>query len=125
MARQTLIEKIPLVLDKYPDIGLVYLFGSQVSGDLGPMSDYDPAIFDLTHDAGYETQLQFQHDLAKLLNTDRVDVVLLNCAPVELAYHIISEGKILYERDTYSSREKYGAGYTARTYPKAGNWPDY
>lgn len=45
MALPVLIENLPVVLADFPDISLVYLFGSRVTGQIGPMSDYDLAIF--------------------------------------------------------------------------------
>jgi hypothetical protein len=69
------------------------------------MSDYDLAILDDSRESGTTTQIQFQHALALLLNTDRVDVVLLNRAPVDLAYQIIASGKLLYQKDTFTRVE--------------------
>jgi hypothetical protein len=46
--------------------------------------------------------------MAKRLGTDRVDVVILNDASVELAYHVIAEGQVLYER-TSALRVEYEA----------------
>jgi predicted nucleotidyltransferase len=105
MTLSILIENLPSVLVNFPNISLVYLFGSRVMGQIGPMSDYDLAIFDASLDKGFTTQIQFQHALVKLLNTERVDVVLLNRASVELAYHIIAAGKLLYQMDTYTRVE--------------------
>lgn len=33
------------LFENYPEIKLVYLFGSQAEGKTGPMSDYDFAIY--------------------------------------------------------------------------------
>jgi predicted nucleotidyltransferase len=46
MVQQIMTENLPRILVDYPNIHLVYLFGSQVTGNLGPMSDYDIAIYD-------------------------------------------------------------------------------
>ncbi len=99
MSLSTLIDHLPAILADFPGISLVYLFGSQVTGQVGPMSDYDLAIVDESGTDDLTIQAQFQYALAKLLNTDRVDVVLLNRIPIELAFHIIADGKLLYQRD--------------------------
>jgi hypothetical protein len=69
------------------------------------MSDYDLAIFDASAKNEYATQSQFQHALVMLLNTERVDVILLKRAPVEFTFQIISGGKLLYQKDTYTRVE--------------------
>jgi predicted nucleotidyltransferase len=99
------IKNLPAILVDFTNISLIYLFGSQASGLLGPMSDYDVAILDSSNDKEFTVQTEFQHALVNLLNTERVDVVLLNRAPVELAYHIIASGKLLYQRDTFTRVE--------------------
>jgi predicted nucleotidyltransferase len=94
-------------------VHMVYLFGSQVEGYLGPMSDYDLAVLlDPTVD-GRRIQAQFAHELACALQTNRVDVVLLNRAPIELAYAVVAQGKVLYERDV-ATRVEYEAQVLSR-----------
>jgi len=39
------LKKLNNIFGKYPDLKLVYLFGSQVSGKTGPLSDYDFAFY--------------------------------------------------------------------------------
>jgi predicted nucleotidyltransferase len=96
---------LPDILADFPEISLVYLFGSRVAGQVGPMSDYDVAILVDSPDENLTIQARFQHALVKLLNTERVDVVLLNRAPIELAYHIIASGEPLYQKDVYTRVE--------------------
>jgi len=43
--------------------------------------------------------------LAQLLKTDKIDVVLLDQAPIELAYHVIAKGRLLFKRDQYGHVE--------------------
>jgi predicted nucleotidyltransferase len=91
-----------------PEIQLVYLFGSQVEGDIGPKSDYDLGVMLDSARSWPQVRAQFSHKLTKELETDRVDLVLLNAAPVELAYAIIAQGEVLYQRDV-ASRVDYEA----------------
>ena len=69
------------------------------------MSDFDLAIFEDSLEEENVIQAQFQHALALALHTHRVDVVLLKRAPIELAYHIIAGGKLIYKRDTLAQVE--------------------
>jgi len=75
---------------------LAYLFGSQANGTAGPQSDYDIAL--LVRQPSLALQARLAHEIGIILGTDRVDVVLLNRAPVELAYAVIAQGQLLYQR---------------------------
>ena len=39
------------------------------------------------------------HELGCALGTDRIDVVILNRAPIELEYAVIAQGRPIYQRD--------------------------
>jgi len=75
---------------------LAYLFGSQAEGTAGPQSDYDIAL--LVRQPSLALQARLAHEIGIILGTDRVDVVFLNRAPVELAYAVIAQGQLLYQR---------------------------
>jgi predicted nucleotidyltransferase len=91
MIAQILADKLSKILQDFPEISLVYLFGSRVSGEIGPMSDYDFGIFEDSQDR-FSTQAKFQHVLQQFLQPAKVDVVLLMQAPIELTYHVIANG---------------------------------
>jgi predicted nucleotidyltransferase len=81
------------------DIELVYLFGSRASGETGPISDYDFGVL-IQRDADRrQVVARFAHALAQSLGANRIDVVTLNTAPIELAYAVIAQGFVLYECD--------------------------
>ena len=89
------------IFNQYPEIGLVYLFGSRVRGDVGPLSDYDFAVYLENADKKrmFEIKFSLQAKLSRSLKTDNVDVVLLNIAgSPESKYNIIKEGKIIFEK---------------------------
>jgi uncharacterized protein len=104
MTVQLLDEKLPELLKEFPEISLVYLFGSQLTGETGPMSDYDLAIVEDSEDR-FAVQARFQYNLLQLLPPAKVDVILLMQAPIELAYHVIANGKLLYKKDAYTHIE--------------------
>ncbi|RPI50837.1 MAG: nucleotidyltransferase domain-containing protein, partial [Chloroflexi bacterium] len=108
MDAQSFKQELADILTRLEGVCLVYLFGSQVEGVRGPMSDHDFAVLVERGVDGPRVQARLAHELACVLKSDRVDVVLLNRAPVELAYAIIAQGKILYERDT-ATRVEYEA----------------
>jgi predicted nucleotidyltransferase len=76
-----------------------YLFGSRARGQAGPISDFDIAVqakHGLSARQRFHLKLTLIDRLAKLFQTDAVDVVLLEEATPLLAHRIIKEGKILY-----------------------------
>ncbi|MCD6170422.1 MAG: nucleotidyltransferase domain-containing protein [Candidatus Latescibacteria bacterium] len=85
-------------------ITLVYLFGSRVKGKVGDLSDYDVAVL-VDGGVPYQFKYQLAYELRNALNTERVDLVILNSAPIELAYNIISTGRLIYQRSVYDRVE--------------------
>jgi len=97
------LRKLKKIFSHYSNLKLVYLFGSQVSGKTGPLSDYDFAFYiDDNEIKAYNTALEIEGKISAVLGTDRVDSVILNYldAP-ELKYSIIKNGKIIYEIEPY------------------------
>ena len=78
---------------------LAYLFGSQVQGNVGRLSDSDIALL-LDEPAVPAERYRRAHEIGQLLGRCPVDLIVLNTAPVELRYHVIAQGQRIYERDT-------------------------
>lgn len=89
---------------KESSIELAYLFGSQASGTEGPISDYDIAVL-FTKMVPPEKTYELAHKLATLFMTERVDIIVLNCAPIELKYAVIATGTVIYEADSIARVE--------------------
>jgi uncharacterized protein len=106
-------DALSAILPDLENVCLVYLFGSQVEGNLGPMSDYDLAVLVDRGADGRRIQARLAHELARTLQTDQVDAVLLNRAPIELAYAIIAQGEVVYEQDV-ATRVEYEATVLSR-----------
>ena len=98
-ASEPLQRYVAQVVVDVPEIQLVYLFGSQVTGNTGPASDYDFGV--LLDSMAAWPQMQ-------ALDTGRIDLVLLNRAPIELAFAVIAQGELLFERDV-ATRVEYEA----------------
>ncbi|MEM2446631.1 MAG: nucleotidyltransferase domain-containing protein [Candidatus Bathyarchaeia archaeon] len=79
----------------YRPVLLAYLFDSQATGTAGPQSDYVVAL--LVHNPSLDLQACLAHEIGAILGMDQVDVVFLNWVPVELAYAVIAQGRLLYE----------------------------
>jgi len=97
------LKKLNKIFKQYPSLKLVYLFGSQVTGKTGPLSDYDFAFYiDEEKKKANYTALEIESKISTLLTTEKVDSVIINYidAP-ELKYSIIKDGKIIYEIEPY------------------------
>lgn len=110
---QRIANRVRDTLAKCPELKLVYLFGSQIDGPAGPESDYDFVLLvdDVRQVLAFRARLT--HELGDVLETDRVDVVILNQAPVELAYAVIAQGRPVYQRDE-ATRVEYEAEVMGR-----------
>ena len=81
---------------KESSVELAYVFGSHASATEGPVSDYDIAVL-FTKMVPPEKTYGLAHKLATLLMAERVDMVVLNRAPIELRYAVIATGIVIYE----------------------------
>jgi len=89
---------------KYPEVKLVYFFGSQAKNEAGPLSDYDFAFYLEEKDKKklFDLKLDLISNLSQILKTNKIDVVILNeIESPELKYNIIKEGKLIYEIEPY------------------------
>jgi predicted nucleotidyltransferase len=85
-----------------PEVQFGYIFGSQAKGAADSRSDLDIAIYGDTN-VLTQNETLFLSDLsgqvAEMVNSNDVDIVLLNNCPLALAKDIIFEGEILFEKD--------------------------
>jgi len=88
-------------LEKYP-VQLIYLHGSVATGDDTPLSDVDLAVVvenDLPANAYLDLELELEVLFCKLLNSDRVDVRIMNKAPLGFKGQVLTKGKLVYSRN--------------------------
>ncbi len=103
------------------EVRLAYLFGSAARSEEGPLSDVDIAVL---VDEGLDSKRRFDLKLdligrvCKILKTDKVDLVLLNDAPLSLSYNVIKDGLCLKstERDRVSFEGRVLSMYLDRKY---------
>lgn len=92
------------IFQLYPQVKLVYFFGSKARGEDGPLSDYDFAIYldEKDKKKRFYIRLSLMDKLSHKLGTDAVDVLILNdTKSPELKYDIVKEGRVLYEKEPY------------------------
>jgi len=85
------------------NIILAYLFGSTVRGDTGRLSDVDIAVMldeKLSKKDRFELELKSISEIATLIKKNKIDLVVLNEAPLLLSYNIIKNGIVLKSSET-------------------------
>jgi len=89
-------------LQNQDQVELAYLFGSVAQGGEGKLSDVDLAVFldeSLDEKERFNFKLSLISDLEDILRTDRLDLVIMNDAPVSLNFEIIKANYPLFIRD--------------------------
>ena len=90
------------------DVSFAYLFGGLASGRNTPLSDIDVAVFLAERTDPVEAKLEILGELMGLLGTERIDLVVLNTAPLSLRGRIVAGRKVLadnrpFERHAFES----------------------
>lgn len=102
VAIQNLIKKYSKQIRKiFKEHGVIlaYLFGSQVDGDVGKLSDIDIAIyFDDRLDAPerFNKKLKIMAEFSFIFKRDDIDIVVLNDAYPLLEHRILKQGKVIF-----------------------------
>jgi uncharacterized protein len=96
------LQQLRAALKTDSAIAAVYLFGSCARGTATGISDVDIGI--LFHSAidesrYFDLRLEFLSRIMAILMTEKVDLVVLNHAPLHLAHEIVSHGNLLLDRD--------------------------
>lgn len=97
-----LLPLLVRVLEEDPEILFAYLFGSRAHGRVSPLSDVDIAVYlseDCAEPRRHDKALELAGKAEDCLGTSEVDLVVLNDAPPELAYSVLSKGKLLVNKD--------------------------
>jgi predicted nucleotidyltransferase len=98
-------DRISAMIDrvsKDPDVVAVLAFGSLAAGELKPLSDLD---FGVLVSNQFDKQERFDKHLnliglfTEVFQTEEIDLVLLNDAPMRFSHKIIATGKLLYCAD--------------------------
>lgn len=84
------------VLRAAPSVLVAYLFGSRAIGRHRPESDVDVAVLLDPSSADPE---RLRADLQRAVAPLRLDLVVLDAAPVALAYRVLRDGRLLVCRD--------------------------
>ena len=95
-------KKLVAYLLSQDRVRLAYRFGSLVAGRAGPLSDVDLGVLldeSLNKLERFKLHLKLLDDLTSILGTDRIDLVIMNNAPLSLTFEIIKSNYPLLVRD--------------------------
>lgn len=98
------IKDLVSIFKQYPQIKLVYFFGSRAIGKAGPLSDFDFAVYLDEKDLKkrFDTRLDLLDKFSRQLKTDNIDLIVLNdIQSPELKYSIIASGQLIYKEEPY------------------------
>lgn len=90
------MKKAVELLRREKRVKLAYLFGSAAKGEMGKLSDIDIGVYldeSMSEDEKFKLQLELISRLAAALKTDKIDLIVMNDAPLLLNYNIIRYGK--------------------------------
>lgn len=98
------LKALESIFKQYPQVKLIYFFGSKASGKAGPLSDFDFAVLLDEEDTQkrFKIRIKILIKLSEVLKTDNIDLIILNDAKnPELKFSIIKDGKVIYEKEPY------------------------
>ena len=98
-------ENLPQLIERFreaPFVKAMYLIGSLVHGPIKPLSDLDFAVLlskELNRKQLFQEQLELIGLACDLLETEEIDLILLNTAPPRIAHSILRTGRLAFVKD--------------------------
>jgi predicted nucleotidyltransferase len=111
MVDQGLVERLRRGLRARPEILEAYLFGSQARRGAQRHSDVDVAVYvdpDRLVDSPFGYAAELTAEIVALLQSNNVDVVVLNQAPPLLYHRVLRDGLRLFTRDAPATTTREG-----------------
>jgi len=96
------LQELLRIISTDADVVALYAFGSLAHGTLKPLSDLDFGVLldrKLNKKERFDKYLDLIGKFTKLLQTDEIDLILLNDSPMRFAVNIMDTGEVLFERD--------------------------
>jgi predicted nucleotidyltransferase len=96
-----LLPKAISYLESHPQIIFAFLFGSLTQGRAFPLSDVDIAVY-LKEDANFAvSKLDILGKLIDILQTDEIDLVILNTAKLPLVINILKTKDVVVDKEPF------------------------
>jgi predicted nucleotidyltransferase len=97
-----LMSQLTEYLTSRSEVLSAYLYGSHAEGRANALSDMDIGVLirdGLAEERLWRLEDALAADLRRVLHTDKVDLIVLNLAPLRIRYEVITRGKVLYSVD--------------------------
>ena len=94
---ERLLPQAQAYLQSRSDITFAYLFGSLASGYNTLLSDVDLAVYFSEGEITIERKMEILGKLMELLETDEIDFVILNTAPLTLRMKILENKSVIVD----------------------------
>lgn len=101
LEKEALIFRLAEFFKSQECVELAYLFGSHSKGKQGPLSDIDIGVYlsrKLDKKERFEKRLELIGSLCTLLQTDNLDIVVINDSSPVLNFEIIEPNCLIYEK---------------------------
>jgi len=92
-------------LESHPKILFSYFFGSLAKGTLSPLSDVDIAIFLKKGNNLADRKLEILGKLIDILETDEIDLVVLNTTDLPLVMGVLNNKKLIVDKDPFARHQ--------------------
>ena len=89
-------------LADHPKILFAYLFGGLSRGVLLPLSDVDVAVYLADNLYVKEDKLDILGKLMEILQTDEIDLVILNTAGLPMVINVLRNKRIIVDKDAFA-----------------------
>jgi predicted nucleotidyltransferase len=99
--REEMSRRLRASFSGFKEVSVAYMFGSRARGDYGQESDWDFAVLLSECFRDPYRLVRLIEEIARNLGVsdEKVNLVVLNDAELELSHRVISEGLVVYESD--------------------------
>jgi len=101
---KNILDLLPEAVDflrSHPRVIFSYLFGSLARKKQSPLSDVDIAVYLKPGTNFAEYKLEILGELMDILQTDEIDLVILNTADIPLVMNIVKAKEIIVDNDPF------------------------
>ena len=103
---ENVLQLLPEVVDYlelHPKVLFAYLFGGLAKEKLQPLSDVDIAVYMAAGSLSLsDLKLDLLGKLIDILQTDEIDLVVLNTAELPLIMNVLKSKKVIVDRDPFA-----------------------